>query len=94
VVTDIRRAWDNATAYLGYLIMILRRATCDRVIPCEGRITIAPCSSDRSGCNARCRAATEIEMQRKPGSHVAVDELDSGHTAASVAGQGQVAGLD
>ena len=50
--------------------------------------------SDRPGANARRHATSEIEMHREPGSRVSVDELDTGHAAASIAGQRQIARLD
>ena len=41
VIADVYRAWHDAAAYLRYVVMILRRATLDRVIAGEGRISIA-----------------------------------------------------
>src|SRR5215475_2648415 len=63
----------------------------DRVIACEGRITITSISGNRSGSNARRYAASVSEMQREVGSGVAVDYLDIGHAASNIAGQGQIA---
>ena len=74
--------------------MVLRRATFNRVLPREDRIPIARVSGDRSGSNACCHAASEIEMHREAGGHVAVDQADGGNAAADIAGQGQIAGLD
>ena len=72
--------------------MVWRRATLDCVISREGGVRIAPVSRDRSGANARRHAASEIEMQREPGGHVSVDQLDVGHSCRS--GQRQIARLD
>ena len=71
----IHRTRHDIAPYLRYSVMVLRRATLYRVISREGRVRIAPISSDRPGPNARRDAASEIEMQREPGSRVAVDEL-------------------
>src|ERR1700746_3858938 len=94
MIADVYRAWHDAAPDLRYGVVVLRWTTCDRVIPRERRVRIAAISSDRPGPNARGSAASEIEMHREPGSCVAVDELDSGHAAAGVAGQGQIARLD
>ena len=94
VIAAVRRAWDNTTAYLTYDVMVLRRATLHCVIPCEGRIAVACESSDRPGANARRHAASEIEMHREPHCHISVDQAVTGHTAASIASQSQVAVLD
>ena len=69
--------------------VLLGRTTLDRVIPCEGGISIASFSSDRSGPNARRHAASESEMHRELSS-AAVDS-NCGHAAARVAGEGQIA---
>src|SRR4030095_3426496 len=66
----------------------------DRVIACEGRISITSISGNRSGSNTRRYAASISEMQGEVGSRVAVDDLDIGHAAADVAGQGQITRLD
>ena len=87
MIADVRCARHDTAPYLRYGVMVWRRATLYCVIPREGRITIAPISSDRPRPNARRYAASEIEMQHEPGSHVAVDDLDTGHAAASIAGQ-------
>ena len=50
--------------------IILGRATLDVIISREGRITIASFSSDRVGPNARCHAASEIEMHREVDSRI------------------------
>ena len=93
VIAGVSRTWHDAAADLRYGVMVLRRTAFYRVIPREGRVRIASISGDRSGANARSHAASEIEVQREAGSHVAVDELDSGHAAASIAGQGQIGRL-
>ncbi len=94
MVASVGRAWDNAPAYLSYGVMVLRGATLHCVIPREGRIAIACESSDGPGANARCHAASEIEMHRESHCHTSVDQAVTGHTAPSIAGQGQVAVLD
>ena len=72
--------------------VLVGRATLDRVIPCEGRITIASLRSDRSGPNARRHTASINEMHCELGS-AAVDS-NCGHAAASIAGQSQITRLD
>ena len=67
----LARCWRLSDAIV---VMVWRRATFDRVVPREGRVRIALSSSDRPGANARRHAASEIEMHREPGSHVAVDD--------------------
>ena len=74
--------------------MVLRRTTFYGVIACEGCIRIASHSSDRPGPNTRRDAASEIEVYREARSHVAIDELNIGHAAANIAGQGQIARLN
>ena len=91
---DKRPGGLDTAAYLRYIVMVWRRAALYCVTPREGGIRIAPISRDRSGANARRHAASEIEMQREPGSRVAVDELDRGHATASIAGQRQIARRD
>jgi len=90
MIADVRRAWHDAATYLHDIVVVLRWASLDSVIPREGRVSIAAISRDRPGANARRHAASEIEMHREPGSRVAVDEHDIGHAAD---GQGQIARL-
>src|SRR4029450_4165344 len=92
VIADVRRAWHDTAAYLSYGVMVWRRATLYGVVPGKSRITIARVSSDRPGANVRRHAASEIEMHREPNSRVAVDELETGHAAARIAGQHQIGG--
>ena len=94
MIADVRDTWHDRLGYRRYGVMIGRRATFDRVVPREGRISIARVSSDRPGPNVRRHAASEIEMQREPGSRVAVDQGHRGHAAANIAGQGQITCLD
>ena len=94
VIAAVGRAWHDTAAYLTYDVMVCRRTTLYHVIPCEGRIAIACESSDGPGANARCHAAAEIEMHRESHCHASVDQAVTGHTAPSIAGQGQVAVLD
>ena len=94
VIANVRRAGHDTAADLTYNIMVCRRAAFYGVIPREGRINIASISGDRAGANARSHATSEIEVHGEAGSHVAVHELDSGHAASSIAGQGQIARLD
>jgi hypothetical protein len=94
VIADVCRARHDTPAYLSYVVMVLRHATRYGITAGESRITIAPLSSDRPGPNASRHAASEIEMHREPGSHVAVGKHDIGHAAASIAGQGQIARRD
>ena len=72
--------------------VLLGRTTLDRVIPCEGGISIASFSSNRSRSDARRHAASESEMHCELGS-VAADR-NCGHAAARVAGQSQIAYVD
>src|SRR4029453_4982978 len=92
MIADVYCAWHDAAPYLGYDIVVRRRTTLYCVSAREGRITIACVSSDRPGANVRRHAASEIEMHREPNSRVAVDELETGHAAASIAGQRQIGG--
>src|SRR5690349_18805888 len=94
MIAGVGRAWDNGPAYLSYGVMVRRRATLHCVIPCEGRIAIACKSSDRPRANARRHAPSEIKMHRESHCHASVHKAVTGHTAASIAGQGQVAVLD
>ena len=94
VITDIRRPWFDAATDLRHIVVVLRRTPFHCVIACEGRIRVASHSSYRSSPNARCHAASEIEVHREPRCGVAVDYLDIGHAASNIAGQGQIAGLD
>ena len=91
VVTGVGRARHDRISSLGKDVL-LRRTTFDRVIPCEGCITIASFGSDRPGTNARSHAASETEVHGER-SCASIDR-HSGHTAASIPGQGQIAGLD
>ena len=93
MVADIG-ASGGYCASAGSCGIVLRRATLYRVIPREGRVSIASASSDRPGRNARRHAASEIEMEREVGSRVAVLQHDIGYAAASAAGQGQIACRD
>src|SRR5262249_53174372 len=60
----------------------------------EGSITITSISGDGPSPNTRRHATSIIEMQRKVGSRVAVDDLDIGYATANVAGQSQIARVD
>lgn len=93
VITGVCRAWHDRIGAVSYDVLA-RRTTGDVVIPSEGRITIASFSSDRPSPNARRHAASESEMHRELGSLVAVDDLDTGHAAASITRQSQIARAD
>src|SRR5205823_15053442 len=62
MVADVRRAWHDTAPNLRYDVMVWRRAALYRVIPREGRNTIAGVSSDRPGRNVRRPAASDIEL--------------------------------
>jgi hypothetical protein len=94
VIAGVRGARHDTATYLCDLVMVLGRATLHCVIPREGRIAIACESSDGPGANARRHAASEIEMHCESHCHASVDQAVTGHSAASIAGQGQVAVLD
>ena len=61
VIPDVGIARHDRIGAIGKDVL-LRRTTLDRVIPCEGRITIASFSSDRPGTNARRHAASKSEV--------------------------------
>jgi len=94
VIAAVRRAWHDTAAYLTYDVMVCRWTTLYHVIPCEGRVAVARESSDRPGSNGCRHAASEIEMHRESHGHISVDQAVTGHTAASIASQSQVAVLD
>src|SRR4029077_16657746 len=48
-IAGFSRTWHDATADLGYGVVVLRRTAVDRVIPREGRVTIASISGDGAG---------------------------------------------
>ena len=90
MIADVGDTWHDILALSTLCVMVCRRATPYRVIPGEGRITIARMSSDRSGTNGRRRAPTKIEMHRE-GGRVSVD-LDVSDAPTSIAGQRQIGG--
>jgi hypothetical protein len=94
VIADICGARHDTPAYLSYVVMVLRRATRYGITAGESRITIAPLSSYRPSSNGSRHAASGIEMHREPGSGVAVGKHNTGHAAASIASQGQIARLN
>src|ERR1043166_5348154 len=97
MIADVCCSRHDAAPYLAYDVMVCGRTTLHGVTPRECRVTIARlrrCSSNRPGSNTRRHAASEIEMHREPGSRIAVDQDHSAHAAASIAGQGQIAGRD
>src|SRR6478736_5564939 len=88
VIAGVSSTCHDTAADLRDGVVVLRRTAVYRVIPRESRVRIASISGDPSGADARGHAASEIEMHREARSHVAINELDSGHASASIAGQG------
>ena len=84
MIADVGGAWDDATSDLGYLVMVLRRATGYGVTSRERRAGIAELIGDRSGSNVRAQAAAEIHVQRKPRGRVSIHHADSRDTGTAV----------
>ena len=91
MVADISAPGNYRVSALGCDVLD-GRATLYRVIPREGRITIASFSSDRPGPNTRRHAASESEVHGER--RCASIDRHSGDAAASIARQGQIARLD
>ena len=72
VIAGVSGTWHDATADLGYGVVVLRRTTVYRVIPSECRVTIASISGDRAAAKARRQHSAEVHMQREPDSRVPV----------------------
>jgi hypothetical protein len=93
MITGVGRAWHDRVGSRSNRVLAWR-TTLDCVVPSEGLISVASISSDRSSPYARRHAASESEMHREVDSRVSVLQGMSGHTAASIAGQGQIAVID
>jgi hypothetical protein len=94
MIAAVYRTWHDTAPYLRYGVMVLRWATPYRVIPGEGRITIASYSSDRPGANARRQAPAEIDVQHEADGRVSVHQAVPRHRGANITGQRQIAVLD
>jgi len=91
VITGIRRSWHDRVGSRSNRV-IAWRTTLDCVVPTEVLISVASFSSDRPSSNARRHAASKVEVHGER-SCASIDR-HSGHAAASIARQGQIAHLD